>query len=117
MAKAQTQSAQESQTTDTLPPALVPGELSALDTPETPEVSDNGAAARIAELEATVNQQNAIIADLQAQLARQPAPGEAAPAEPVERVIGGEWANRTAAEAQAAGLKEKVLCRDGWYIP
>ena len=69
-------------------------------------------AARIAELEATVEL-------LQDQLAaakeRAVAPAPAAPVAP--RLIGENWSTRTSAEARAAGVTQTVICSDGYYVP
>lgn len=66
-----------------------------------------------AQLRATVellNQQLMDAADGQAAAQR--------PAEPKEpRLIGQDWSTMTAAEAQAKGCTERVLCRDGYFIP
>jgi hypothetical protein len=66
-----------------------------------------------AQLRATVellNQQLMDIADGQATAQR--------PAEPKEpRLIGEDWSTMTAAEAHAKGCTQRVLCRDGYYIP
>lgn len=41
-----------------------------------------------------------------------------APAEPAApRLIGADWSAMSAAEAEAAGCKQRVLCRDGYFIP
>ena len=40
------------------------------------------------------------------------------PAEPKPpRLIGQDWSTMSAAEAQAAGCTQRVLCRDGYFIP
>lgn len=66
-----------------------------------------------AQLRATVELLNQQLADA--------ADGQAAPQAPAEpaapRLIGADWSAMTAAEAEAAGCKQRVLCRDGYFIP
>ena len=45
-------------------------------------------------------------------IAEAPATMPAMPVPPVSA-----WADRTADEAARAGVRRRVLCRDGWYLP
>lgn len=80
---------------------------------------DDASAARIAELEATVAQQAALISDLSAKLAAVATVPQAAPAAAVgeARFIGDDWRSRTSEEARQAGVDRTVLCSDGYYVP
>ena len=80
---------------------------------------DDASAARIAELEATVAQQAALISQLNAQVAAVATVPAAPAADPAgeRRIIGEDWSSKTTAEAQAAGVKRTVLCSDGYYVP
>lgn len=97
-----------------------PGETPATPTEETqptPAGTDDGSAARIAELEAIVAQQNAMISQLMAQaqsVATVPVVAKEA-GEP--RIVGEDWRSKTTAEAHAAGVTITVLCSDGYYVP
>lgn len=79
---------------------------------------DDGSAARIAELEAMVAQQAALISQLNGQLqALATVPSAPVTVGGERRIIGEDWSDRTAAEAEAAGVKSTVLCKDGYYVP
>lgn len=96
-----------------------PGEIAATaaeDLQQAP-AADDGSAARIAELEAIIAQQNAMISQLMAQaqsVATVPVVAKEA-GEP--RIVGEDWRGKTCAEAQAAGVTITVLCSDGYYVP
>lgn len=78
---------------------------------------DDGSAARIAELEGIIAQQNAMISQLMAQaqsVATVPVVAKEA-GEP--RIVGVDWRGKTTAEAHAAGVTMTVLCSDGYYVP
>lgn len=80
--------------------------------------ADDVNAGRIAELEATVAQQAAMISQLNAEVsASATVPVVAAPVMGEKRYIGEDWSNKTAAEAKAAGVDRTVLCSDGYYVP
>jgi hypothetical protein len=66
-----------------------------------------------AQLRATVELLNQQLADASVDRAESAQPAEPAP----PRLIGEDWSSMTAAEAQAAGCKSRVLCRDGYFIP
>lgn len=79
---------------------------------------DDASAARVAELEATVAQQAALISQLNAQVASVATVPNAPAATPgVRRTIGEDWGARTTVDAAAAGVKVTVLCSDGYYVP
>jgi hypothetical protein len=74
--------------------------------------------ARIAELETTVAQLNAALQDANEKLrAVQTVPSAAVQTNTGPRLIGENWAAKTSAEAQAAGVTRPVLCSDGYYVP
>lgn len=80
--------------------------------------ADDASAARIAELEASVAQQAALISDLSAKLASVATVPQSAPPAPGERrFIGEDWTSKTSEEARAAGVDRTVLCSDGYYVP
>lgn len=102
--------------TDQVLNVQIPGDPVA--SPDAAPFADDASAARIAELEATVSQLNALVSELNGRLqgvATVPAP-DAAPIG-VRRIIGENWGDKTAAEAQAAGVTYTVLCSDGYYVP
>lgn len=66
-----------------------------------------------AQLRATVELLNQQLMDAADGQAASPQP--AAPREP--RLIGQDWSSMTAAEAEAKGCTQRVLCRDGYFIP
>ena len=72
-----------------------------------------GDAARMAELEAQIAQQSAMIAQLAAQASAAPAQASAG----ASRLIGIDWSSKTAAQARAKGVTQRVLCSDGYYVP
>lgn len=79
---------------------------------------DDASAARVAELEATVAQQAALISQLNAQVASVATVPNAPAATPgVRRTIGEDWGSKTTADAAEAGVKVTVLCSDGYYVP
>lgn len=80
---------------------------------------DDGSAARIAELEATVAQQSALISQISAQAAAQATVPSAPAKDPAgeRRIIGEDWGSNTCADAHAAGVTKTVLCSDGYYVP
>ncbi len=79
---------------------------------------DDASAARIAELEATVAQQAALISQLNGELqGLATVPKTDAPVIGERRIIGEDWGSKTTAEAHAAGVKQTVLCSDGYYVP
>ena len=93
---------------------LVPG--SPIVDPVDDETSDTpvaGDAARMAELEAQIAQQSAMIAQLMAQANAAPA----APKDTASRLIGIDWSSKTSAQARAEGVTQRVLCSDGYYVP
>ena len=72
-----------------------------------------GDAARMAELEAQIAQQAAMIAQLSAQANTAPSQASAG----ASRLIGIDWSSKTAAQARAEGVTQRVLCSDGYYVP
>jgi hypothetical protein len=81
--------------------------------------TDDASAARITELETTVAQQSALISQLSAAaaaVATVPTPPAKDPAGE-RRIIGEDWSAKTTSEAHAAGVKQTVLCSDGYYVP
>ena len=74
-----------------------------------------GDAARMAELEAMIAQQSAMIAQLVAQASAAPSPSPASAS--ASRLIGIDWSSKTSAQARAEGVTQRVLCSDGYYVP
>jgi hypothetical protein len=97
------------------PEILVPGaiaELVADDAPMDPKDS------RIAELEAAVAQLDGALDLAREQLrAMATVPSATVQANNGPRLIGENWAGKTAAEAKAAGVSQTVLCSDGYFVP
>lgn len=72
-----------------------------------------GDAARMAELEAMIAQQAAMITQLMAQAA----PAQAPASSGASRLIGIDWSSKTSSQARAEGVTQRVLCSDGYYVP
>lgn len=66
-----------------------------------------------AQLRATVELLNQQLSDAAESQSATPRAAEPAP----PRLIGEDWSSMTAAEAQAKGCTQRVLCRDGYFIP
>jgi len=73
--------------------------------------------AEIESLKLQVKQLEAVNAELQNQLDTLKTVPSAPAGAPAPRIIGEDWSTMTAAEAQARGCTQRVLCRDGYYIP
>jgi hypothetical protein len=96
----------------------VPGDPTAAPTDGAAPAADDASAARIAELEAAVAQQAALISQLNAQAAYVATVPNAAPPTPgVRRTIGVDYSSKTSAEAREDGVSTTVLCSDGYYVP
>lgn len=98
----------------------VPGDIAAADIYDAgaPAV-DDASAARIAELEAMLAQQSAMISQLNASVQATSTVPSVAAQDPASqpRIIGEDWVSKTSAEAAAAGVTKPVLCSDGYFVP
>lgn len=78
---------------------------------------DDATAALLAEKDATIAQQTAMIADLNAKLEKLATVPATVASPKAVRTIGEDWSSKTSAEAQAAGVTHTVKCSDGYYVP
>ena len=95
----------------------IPGDPAAAPDDSAP-APDDASAARIAELESQLAQQAAVISQLNAQAASLATVPNSAPAVVGERrLIGEDWSSKTTSDAAAAGVRQTVLCSDGYFVP